>query len=361
MTGGEEGGPMQESAIVLANGLFRDHHAKTTHALVRGPSRYRILAVVDPSCAGRDAGELLDGTPRGIPIHASVRAALAALPIRPENCVIGVATAGGVLPDALRADLVQAAAEGLTLVNGLHRLLAEDPELSRLVREKGGRILDIRRPRPTRELRFWSGEVLGLRTPRLAVLGTDCAIGKRTTCWWIRQACAEAGIRAEVLYTGQTGWLQGARWGFLLDATVNDFVCGELERAILDCAREAEPDLILIEGQSALRNPSGPCGSELILSAGAAGVILQHAPGRKQFVDAPALVRAIPPVREDVELIRLLGAEVWAVTLHGDGLDESRLERARSELARELALPVLLPLRDGGSELVGLLRRRGVG
>ncbi len=111
------------------------------------------------------------------------------------------------------------------------------------------------------------------------MLGTDCALGKRTTTRMLVEACRRAGLRAEWIYTGQTGWLQGAPFGFILDATANDFVSGELEHAIVSCARERSPDVIFLEGQSALRNPSGPCGSELLLSAGARGVVLQHAPG----------------------------------------------------------------------------------
>ena len=58
-----------------------------------------------------------------------------------------------------------------------------------------------------------------------------------------------------MIYTGQTGWLQGGKYGFIFDSTLNDFVSGELEHAILTCYEETNPDVILIEGQSALRNP----------------------------------------------------------------------------------------------------------
>ena len=43
--------------------------------MVRGPSRYRIAAVVDESCAGCDAGEVLDSKRRGIPVVASLKEA----------------------------------------------------------------------------------------------------------------------------------------------------------------------------------------------------------------------------------------------------------------------------------------------
>jgi len=345
-----EEAPRRPGAILLADNLYLDTHAKTSHGLVRGPSRYRILGVVDPSCAGRDAGEVLDGRRRDIPIIASVDEALAgtsgsAPAERPiTHCVVGVATAGGYLPDDLRASLAAAARAGLTLVNGLHFFLGDDPELARLTAAHGGEIIDIRRPRPTAELAAWSGRILEVRTPRLAVLGTDCALGKRTTAWLLAAACEARGVRTEVIYTGQTGWLQGGRHGFIFDSTLNDFVSGEVERVIVECARETAPDLMLLEGQSSLRNPYGPCGSELICSARAAGVILQHAPGRRLYVDMEETGLEVPPVAGDLELVRLLGSEVWALTLNHEGIATDDREAVRAGLETELGVPVVYPL-----------------
>ncbi len=334
---------MTETAILLAGGLFRTPFAKTTHGLVRGPSRYRVLGVVDPECAGEDAGELLDGRRRDVPIRASLREFLGG-GVRPTHCVVGVATEGGAIPPGLRADLLAAARAGLSLVNGLHQLLADDAELARLTEAAGGAILDLRRPRPVAELAFWTGEILALTTSRIAVLGTDCAVGKRTTCTLLRDALREHGARAEMVYTGQTGWMQGIEHGFLFDATPNDFVPGELERAILACARASEPDVILIEGQSALRNPSGPAGAELLLSGGARGVVLQHAPAREFYEGFEAQGCRIGSLSEELELVRLYGGEVWALTLYEAGLDDPEAQRARLE--HELDVPVVLPLRD---------------
>ena len=336
-----------ESAIVLTNGLYRQIHAKTAHGLVRGPSRYRIVAVIDSTCAGADAGQLLDGRARGIAVLASVADALHALGERPDACIIGVATKGGVIPPDLRGDLLAAARAGLTIINGLHHLVGDDDEIARLAQANGGRILDIRRPRPIRELRFWTGEGLSVRAPRIAVLGTDCALGKRTTCNLLEAALAQLGVRAAVIYTGQTGWLQGREHGFMLDATPNDFVPGELERAILDCWREEQPDAMLLEGQSGLRNPSGPCGSELLLSAGARGVVLQHAPGRRYVKGLERLEIPMPRLEDEIELVRRFGAEVWAVTLNDEGLGVEQVESERERVERELGLVTVLPLRDG--------------
>jgi uncharacterized NAD-dependent epimerase/dehydratase family protein len=264
-----------DTALLVTAGRFRTPDAKTAHGLVRGPSRYRLVGLVDDDAtAGDDAGRLLDGLPRGIPVFADLERALAAATERPNWCVVGVATSGGVISHELRALLLGAARAGLSIVNGLHDLVGDDAEIRAAAERAGARLVDLRRPKPFRELVFWSGAIRGVRAPRVAVLGTDCALGKRTTCQLLAAALAQHGVRAEVVTTGQTGWLQGSRYGFVLDATPNDFVSGELERAVVACDRDLAPDLILIEGQSALRNPSGPCGAELLLSAEARTVVL---------------------------------------------------------------------------------------
>jgi len=347
-----------ETAVILANGMFRTPFAKTAHGLVRGPCRYRVVGIIDDSCAGDDAGELLDGRARGIPVFASVSKMVEDLGAIPDYCVIGVATCGGVMPPEVRKDLVEAAQAGISLVNGLHQFLADDRELVDMTQRQGARIIDIRRPRPTAELSYWTGEVLRLETPRVAVLGTDCAIGKRTTASLLLGACRDAGLNAQMVFTGQTGWLQGYPYGFILDATANDFVCGELEAAILACHRETEPDLIFIEGQSSLRNPMGPCGSELILAGGANGVILQHAPARHFFDELEELGCRIPPIEEEIHLISSLGAEVWAVTLSEEGIVSEEIEDVRLRLADELGIPVVLPLRDDLNNLVEIIKNR---
>ena len=348
----------KETALALANDHFHTINAKTTHGLVRGPSRYSLVGVVDASSAGQDAGELLDGEHRGIPIFASVTELLERADRRPKWCVVGVATPGGKLPEALRTSLREAAEAGLSIVNGLHVYLSDDPELSRIVAAHGGEIIDLRKPKPARDLRFWTGEILEIQTPRVAVLGTDCAIGKRTTCMKLREALRAQDVRAEMVYTGQTGWLQGLRYGFIFDSTLNDFVSGELERAVLACQRETGPDVILLEGQSSLRNPSGPCGSEFIVSAGAEGVILQHMPGRPCYEGMDHLGYRVRPIEEEIELIRLLGAEVWAVALATRGLSESEVPDVRARLQDDLGLPVVLPLEEGVGALAEIVRER---
>jgi len=344
------------TALVLCEGAFGTVNGKTAHGLVRGTNRYRILGVIDPPTAGKDAGEVLDGIPRRIPIFASLGQALGRLTPKPDFAIVGIATSGGRFTPELKASAREALKKGLSVVNGLHEFLSDDPEFSELASRNGARLIDVRKVPSTSQLHFWTGEISGLATPRIAVLGTDCAIGKRTTTRLAVEACMRAGIRAEWVSTGQTGWMQGAPFGILLDALPNDFVSGELEHAILSCARELEPEVIFLEGQSSLRNPSGPCGSEFIVSGGARSVILQHAPGRTYFEGWEREELRIPPVAEEIELIGLLGASVVALALHHEGLGPDALQAERARLERDLSIPVVLPLEEGVERLVPVVR-----
>ncbi len=271
---------MKHPAIVLANRLFRTPNGKVAHGLIRGSDRFQVTAVVDPDCAGEDAGEALDGERRDIPIVASLEEALSVSQPNPRFCVVGIATHGGRFTDELRTTVLEAVKRGLAVVNGLHDAASEDSEIAAAAEAAGVELIDLRKSPPKNTLHFWEGDVLQVRAPRIAVLGTDCALGKRTTTRLLVQALNDSGMHAEMIYTGQTGWMQGARYGFVFDAVVNDYVSGEVEHAIVSCDREAQPDIMVIEGQSSLRNPSGPCGAEFLLSGGARGVVLQHAAGR---------------------------------------------------------------------------------
>src|ERR1700720_4386658 len=93
------------TAIILCDGRYGTINGKTAHGLVRGTDRYGILAVVDSLLAGRDAGEVLDGVRRNIPIAGSIDEALERLSPKPDYAIVGIATSGGRLTTELRAQL----------------------------------------------------------------------------------------------------------------------------------------------------------------------------------------------------------------------------------------------------------------
>lgn len=347
---------MKSPAIVLANRLFKTPNGKVAHGLIRGSERFEVMAVVDPDCAGEDAGSVLDGEERGIPILANLEEALSAVGTAPQYCVIGIATHGGRFTDELRAGVLEAVGRGLSIVNGLHDCASEDAEIAAAAEAAGVELIDLRKSPPKSALHFWEGDIHQVRAPRVAVLGTDCALGKRTTTRLLVQALNDSGVRAEMIYTGQTGWMQGAHYGFVFDAVINDYVCGEVEHAIVTCDREAEPDIMVIEGQSSLRNPSGPCGAEFLLSGDARGVVLQHAAGREFFEGYEEQQLRIPPVADEIALISMYGARTLAVTLNGAHVSADELIEYQQTYERELGIPVLRPLEEGLERLVPVMR-----
>ena len=348
---------MKHPAIVIADGYFKLPNGKGAHGLVRGSDRFSVLSVIDHTCAGQDAGEALDGTHRDIPIVESMAAALANGSEQATHAVIGVATHGGRLTPELKRLVLEAIDAGLNIVNGLHDATSEDPEIAAAADKAGVELTDLRKPKHKSELHFWHGEIVHVKAPRVAVLGTDCALGKRTTTRLLMQALNAAGTKAEMIYTGQTGWMQGARYGFVLDSVVNDFVSGELEHAIVSCDREVGPDIMLIEGQSSLRNPSGPCGAEFLMSGGARGVVLQHAIGREFFEGYEEEGFRIPPLEDEIALISHYGARTLAVTVNGEHVTRDEAARERLRLASKLGLPVVDPVYQDVSTLVPVLQQ----
>jgi uncharacterized NAD-dependent epimerase/dehydratase family protein len=344
------------NAIVITAGYLDSNNGKTVHGLIRGSERFNIVGIIDHKHAGKDAGEVLDGKHRNIPIYASVEEFAKNSPVQATYCIIGVATKGGVIPEALRALLKDALVHGYGLVNGLHEYISDIPELADFARARGLEIIDVRKPKKFKDLHFWTGKIKNVHCPKIAVLGTDCALGKRTTTRFLMQAMQKAGYRAEMIYTGQTGWMQGAKYGFVFDSTLNDFISGEMEHAVVQCWEEAKPDIIFIEGQSSLRNPSGPAGAEWIVSADANAVVLQHDPSRKQYKDMEYYPAYIPELKDEIELIRIYGAPTVAITLNTAKLTEQQAREYASEKEKELGIPVVLPLEDGVDRLVAIFK-----
>ena len=87
-------------------------------------------------------------------------------------------------------------------------------------------------------------------------------------------------------------------------------------------------------------------------------MVLQHAPGRRCYEDLEELEYEIPPVQEEIEMIRLMGVDVWALTLHDENLDEMSGRQIQEQLSRELDMPIVFPLRDSVETVVDEIQLR---
>jgi uncharacterized NAD-dependent epimerase/dehydratase family protein len=348
------------NAIVYCEGAFGTTNGKTAHGLVRRTRRYVVAAVVDSRHAGRDAGEALDGKPCGIPLVADLEEAIARARTdgRPAtHLVIGLAPDGGRLPAAARADVRRAIEAGLHVDCGLHDFLSEDPDLSALAAVRGVTLRDVRKPPPRSSLHFFSGKIDEVESARIAVLGTDSAVGKRTTAWVLVDALEASGRSAVLCGTGQTAWLQGAEHSIVLDSLVNDFLSGEIEHMVWSAWNERRPDVLVIEGQGSLMNPAYPGGYELLAAGRPDFVVLQHAPTRTEYDGFPGF--AMHPLADQIRAIELVsGRPVAAITVNHEGLTPAGARAACRAIREETGLPAHDVLLEGGGPLVASLAGR---
>lgn len=341
------------NAVVYCQNAFNTTNGKTAHGLTRFTRRYHIMGIIDSTYAGRDAGRVLDGISKGIPIYASLTEACKAHSTDKERIthfVIGLAPDGGRLSSLDRAAVKEALAAGLDVDAGLHDFLTEDSELAALAQANECRLRDIRKPPCRGDLHFFSGKIEGVDAFKIAVLGTDSAVGKRTTAWLLVQALTAAGIKTEMVGTGQTAWLQGARYSLVLDSLVNDFVSGEIEHAVWSAWREQQPRVIVIEGQGSLMNPAYPGGFEILAAGRPDVVILQHAPARKEYDGFPGY--PLHPLPVQIQAVELLsGKPVAAITINHEELSKEEIPQICGLIEKETGRPAFDALSDGGKGL----------
>lgn len=350
--------PIDGNAIVYCEGAFNTPNGKTAHGLVRFTRRYNVIAVIDTRYKGRDAGKVLDGREKGLPVCATLEEALQSGQERgvpASHFVIGLAPDGGRLSLAAREDVKKALRLGLNVDSGLHDFLSEDKEIVQLARQSGAAIRDVRKPPAREDLHFFSGKIEQVASLKIALLGTDSAVGKRTTAWLLVQALEEAGYNAEMVGTGQTAWMQGARYGVIMDSLINDFVSGEIEHVVWSAWKEAQPEVIVIEGQGSLMNPAYPGGFEILAGGRPDLVILQHAPARRDYDGFPGY--PIHPLAKQIQAVELLsGKPVAAITINHEDLPNEQIPLVCDAIHKAVGLPAFDVLKFGAGGLVEALK-----
>ncbi|MGR3622410.1 DUF1611 domain-containing protein [Pseudophaeobacter sp.] len=327
------------TAVVYCEGNFARIDGKTANGLVRHSQAYRILSVIDSCHDGQDSGEILDDTPNHIPVFGSLEAAVSHEATIPDTLIYGMAPSTGKPSPEDRSVVLDAISLGMNIVSGLHEYLSDDVEISSAAKSRNVIIRDIRKPRLSKDMRLFDGSVASVNALRIAVLGTDCAIGKRTTATLLARALNAQGIKTVLVGTGQTGLMQGARYGVAMDAVPPQFCCGELERAIVTAAEEEQPEVILIEGQGALSHPAFCTSAFILRGSQPDGVILQHAPKRAHRCDFPNM--KMPDPRDEIALIEAFAdTKVIGMTINHEGMTEAGISDAIVSYAHTLDLPV---------------------
>ena len=354
LTGAMPVAPLGTTAVVYCEGNFGELDGKTANGLVRHSEKYDILSVIDSRHAGADAGTLLDGTANGIVIHRDLHEAIAQLDRVPDYFVYGMAPASGMLSPNERSVVLDAIAQGMHIVNGLHEFLNDDAEFMAASVAAGVTMTDVRKPRDKKDLKVFSGAINNVTCPRIAVLGTDGAIGKRTTATLVAQALNASGIKTVLVGTGQTSRMQGAKYGVALDAIAPQFCSGEVEAAIVDAFEHEHPDVIIVEGQGALSHPAYLTSAYILRGAQPAGVILQHAPKRGMLGDFPTL--PMPTAASEINLIETFAdTKVIGLTINHEHMTDDQVSVAIDQYRRELSIPVTDALTRPASRLVDMV------
>jgi len=334
--------PTFRSLAVLTEGGLDIYRNKTAMTLLRFRPE-DILCVIDSQHAGADLFALT-GLGKGIPIVASIEEAL---PLGVEWLVIGVATPGGYLPQALRPQVYDAIRNRIGVISGLHESVNGDPNLVSLAARHCVELINLRRV-PEMEPRISTGKARSTPQLRVLTVGTDTNIGKTTTSLTLQRHLRATGHRSRYIATGQDGIMVTGR-GLCIDRVISDFCGGAVEELVMHESASAS-DLLLVEGQNSILSPCYS-GSALSMLHGVCpdAMILCHAPTRTLFrhTDVP-----VPPLATYIQLYEALlqplhPGKIVAIALNT--LELSAAEAAEAIRATQAAtgLPVADPIRGG--------------
>jgi uncharacterized NAD-dependent epimerase/dehydratase family protein len=341
----------RNKAIVYSDGLFGCADGKTAHGLVRYSNRFKISCVVDSTLSEGDAGEILDGKKRDIPLFNNLEKALQKTGA--DNFIVGAVSEGGVLPEGYDKAIKWALEKGLNVVSGLHEFISDNPSFVKLAKKNGCVITDVRKIFRDHK-RFYTGDIKNVKSKRIVILGTDSAIGKRTIAVMINEELNKRGKKCDMIFTGQTGWIQGWPHGVVIDALINDFVAGGIEGSIIDSWNDLKPDFMIIEGQGSLVHPFFPGGFEILAAGNIHGFILVDAPGRSHLDGFPEF--PMPDLKRVVKIAELLTEKpLLGIGINRENLQKDDIIRFKENFNKKFKVPVLEPLSDGVEKIVDAL------
>ena len=272
-----------------------------------------------------------------------------------RSLVLGIATSGGRLEEAMIPHVLAALDAGLDIVSGLHQHLATEPRIRERAEALGRQLIDVRAA--PEGLKVGTGAARPGR--RILTVGTDCAVGKMYTSIHLADALNARGMAARFRATGQTGVLIAGE-GVVIDSVIADFIAGAAEA--LSPARE-DGVWDVIEGQGSLFNPSF-AGVSLGLLHGAQpqAMVMCHDPSRPHMRGLPHM--QVPTVaaciEENLRSARLTSpdAEFIGVSINGSLLETAAAEDLRGRITAETGLPCVDPVVTGMDAVIDRLIAR---
>ena len=341
--------PPKHRFLIIADGEFGPLSSKTANSCIRYFPE-RIVAVLDRKQAGKTVQDVL-GFGGNIPVVGDFDKGISGA----TAVLIGIAPAGGRLPEEWRTWLRAAIEKKLEIWSGLHTFIGDDPELGPLAKARGVRILDARRPPPN--LPIADGRAAEVDALVVLAVGSDCNVGKMTAQLQLRDELVKRGHRTSFVATGQTGiFIEG--WGIAVDAVVADFIAGAAEQITIQGAKDH--DIVLVEGQGSLIHPGysgvtlgllhGSCPDALILCHQVTRTHIGDYHGREPWVPIPSyneLIEIYESAAEPVHPTQVIG-----ICLNTYDMEEAAAREACERAVEETGLPATDPVRFESDALV---------
>lgn len=272
-----------------------------------------------------------------------------------KTMIVGVANAGGVLPDHWVSAIVAAIEAGMDVATGLHKRLASVPAIAEAAQRKGAKLHDVR----FSDMSFATGKGTKRRGMRLLTVGTDCSVGKKYTALAMEKGLRAKGFDADFRATGQTGVFISGR-GLAIDAVIADFISGAAEWLSPEHQNPKHWDVV--EGQGSLFHPSF-AGVTLGLLHGAQpdAFIVCHEPTRTKM---RGVSHPLPTIGQVIELTIANGKltnpdiQCTGIAINTEHLAEAEALKLINNTAREYGLPCADPIRTGVEPLVAEIEKR---
>ncbi|WP_272151835.1 DUF1611 domain-containing protein [Tenacibaculum aiptasiae] len=345
---------MKHEALVYCENEFGEKDGKTANGLVRKSDKYKIVGVIDSSKEGLDAGEYLDGKINGIPIFNSIDHAIENLKNTPTYFIYGIAPLIPFLNEKQRKVIFLAMERGMNIINGLPEYFNDNPIYTDIAIRYGVTIQDVRKPPKLKKLHNFTGKIRDVKAPVVLIQGTDCAVGKRTTSLLLVDALKKEGIKAVFVATGQTGLMQGAKYGIAVDVLTSGYAAGEVENAILNAYKKENPEIIIVEGQGALGHPAFTSSAAIIRGAMPDAIILQHSPYRNKYSDYINI--PILSLEKEIEMIQIFStSEVISITINNEYMTNVELKKTIENYELEFDIPTTDVLKYGCDKLKKVL------
>lgn len=270
-----------------------------------------------------------------------------------KTMILGIANAGGFIPDSWVPVIVAALEAGLDIAAGMHTRLADMPLIRDTAQRLGRMLHDVRQPTQS----FAPGSGRKRSGLRLLTVGTDCAVGKKYAALAIEKSMRARGMKADFRATGQTGIFISGR-GVAVDSVVADFISGAAEWL----SPANDPDhWDVIEGQGTLFHPAY-AGVTLGLIHGSQpdALVICHEPVRPALVgfEHYPVADLDECIAATVRAARLTNpaARAVGVAINTSRMNDRQIEDSIARIEQQTGLPCRDPIRHGMDRIVDHVR-----